>query len=62
MSNLETNMFMACVEELIASGVVGAEMCPEECYWHWPVLQADKLPKWLVNNHVNYGEIRYYWH
>jgi hypothetical protein len=47
------------IRQLEEDGVLGREQCPEEYYWHWPVLQPEKLPEALKKNYETYGEIRY---
>lgn len=48
------------LDELVASGVLGSEDCPEPSYLHWPVLKPELLPDWLRSNYSDYSEIRWY--
>jgi hypothetical protein len=48
------------ISELVESGVLGSELCPERYYSHWPVLKPELLPDWLQLNYKNWGEIRFY--
>jgi hypothetical protein len=52
--------FLEEVDLLIEAGVLGAEQCPEQHYWRWPVLKPDELPEWLETNYLSNGEIRWY--
>lgn len=49
---------LEAIDELIEKGVLGTELCPEQTYWHWPVLDSEQLPAWLAESYRTYGEIR----
>ena len=57
----ETDETLNMINELVDSGILGSEQCPDPNYWHWPVLQPDRLPDWIRSNYNHYGEIRFYW-
>lgn len=48
------------IKELVESGVLGPELCPEPTYWHWPVLDPERLPQKFQADLVHYGEVRFY--
>lgn len=45
------------VKQLVEDGVLGAELCPEPTYWHWPILQPEKLPQ-KFHEFIDYNEVR----
>ena len=50
------------IKALVEDGVLGEELCPNQDYWHWPVIRPEDLPEWIEPNYKKYGEIRHYWH
>lgn len=46
------------IRELGAQGIVGRELCPEPEYWHWPILQPEKLPE-EFKHFIRLGEVRF---
>lgn len=57
---MSRHRFVPAVKELIGEGILGAEECPNPDYWHWPVLDEERLPEWLKANYETYDEIRWY--
>lgn len=49
------------IRDLVRSGVLDSESCPQPNYWHWRVKRPDDLPNWLLPCYIDYGEIRCYW-
>lgn len=47
------------IQNLISEGVLGSEHCPTPAYWHWPVLQPERLPEKFLEQYRLYGEIRW---
>jgi len=47
------------IRQLEKEGVLGPEQVPEPDYWHWPVLEPEKLPPFLVAQWLRLGEIRW---
>jgi len=48
------------IEILVAEGVLSSELCPTPNYWHWDVLEPEKLPDHFRPDYLSYGEIRWY--
>ena len=48
------------IEILVAEGVLSSELCPTPNYWHWNVLEPEKLPDHFRPDYLSYGEIRWY--
>jgi hypothetical protein len=48
------------IRELEEAGILGRELCPEPSYWHWPVVDKEKLPVEFLVDLELFGEIRYY--
>lgn len=48
------------IAELVASGVLGEEQCPQPTFWRWPVIKPELLPERFKENFNCYGEIRWY--
>jgi hypothetical protein len=48
------------IYKLVEEGVLDREECPEPNYWHWTVLQPEKLPESLLEIYKEFGEIRWY--
>ncbi len=52
------------IKDLQKSGIVGRELCPVQdgyggtAYWHWEVLQPDRLPPHLKVIYKIHGEVR----
>lgn len=52
------------VISLVRIGVLGQEEIPvsfngrDTEYWHWPVLQPNKLPEWAKETYAKHGEVR----
>jgi hypothetical protein len=59
-TTLPADRRLAKILRLVDEGVLGRELCPTEDYWHWPVIQPEKLPSGLRRVYKIYGEVR--WH
>lgn len=52
--------YIDVVKSAVADGILGSELCPEPGYWHWPVVDADRLPVALRHSYAQYGEVRWF--
>jgi hypothetical protein len=46
------------IQELVAQGVLGRELCPDPYYWHWPILKPEALPA-KFSASLQLGEVRW---
>lgn len=47
------------IKQLVDDGILGRELCPEPKYWHWQILDADRLPE-KYRIFIELGEVRFY--
>lgn len=48
------------IKILIDKKILGPEECPEKDYWHWSILDHEKLPAVFLNDAKDFEEIRCY--
>jgi hypothetical protein len=46
------------IQNLVAQGILGRELCPEPKYWHWPILKPNELPEEFAE-FKELGEVRW---